>query len=58
MVGDTDLDLRAGRTSGIRTCAALYGYGMRSSLLDPKPDFAIEEPGELLTILRNNGSAK
>jgi len=58
MVGDTELDLRAGRTAGIRTCAALYGYGTRSSLMAPKPDFVIEEPRDLLTILENNSSAK
>jgi len=40
MVGDTRADIAAGKNAGVRTVAALYGFG-GEKLLDHKPDFAI-----------------
>jgi pyrophosphatase PpaX len=50
MVGDTHADIMAGKNAGTRTVAALYGFGGKR-LLDLKPDYAIDELGELLTIV-------
>ncbi len=47
MVGDTTIDIRTGRNAGIKTCAAMYGYGDRTDLLSLKPDGSIESIEEL-----------
>ncbi|MDY0003619.1 MAG: HAD-IA family hydrolase [Polyangia bacterium] len=47
MVGDSLMDLAAGRAAGLATVAALYGYRPPEELLAAKPDAAIEAPAEL-----------
>ncbi len=49
MVGDTAADILAGKNSGTRTVAALYGFG-GESLLDLKPDYAIRDLKEFLLL--------
>lgn len=47
MVGDTFLDVRAGRAAGLSTCAVTWGFGSRESLKDSLPDLTIDEPLQL-----------
>lgn len=46
-VGDSAADMEAGRRAGVKTCAAMYGYGNREELLGWQPDYIIESPAEL-----------
>lgn len=48
LVGDVPVDILAGRAAGVRTCAALYGYGDPKELLALQPDFVIRSPAELV----------
>jgi phosphoglycolate phosphatase len=52
IIGDTEVDLLAGKGAGIMTCAALYGYGTRARLELEKPDFTIDCAAELLRLFR------
>ncbi len=51
LVGDTDNDIRAGKNARILTCGAAYGYFPRERLQAQHPDFLIDAPMELLTVL-------
>ncbi|MFQ5986475.1 MAG: HAD family hydrolase [Thermoplasmata archaeon] len=50
-VGDSPVDLQAGRFAGARTVAALYGYGDDEALLAVDPDGEITRFPELLAVL-------
>lgn len=41
VVGDSPVDIQAGRAAGMRTVAATYGYGTLSALRDAGPDAEI-----------------
>jgi phosphoglycolate phosphatase-like HAD superfamily hydrolase len=47
LVGDMDIDVNTGKRSGILTCAVTYGIGDKDSLLKARPDFLIDDFGEL-----------
>ena len=49
MVGDTHADIEAGKNAGVKTVAALYGFG-GERLIGLEPDYAIRDLRELLTI--------
>ena len=51
LVGDTDNDIRAGKNAGILTCGAAYGYFPRERLQAQDPDFLIDAPMQLLSVL-------
>lgn len=44
MVGDSTLDIRGGKETGIDTVAVLYGYGRKEQLLAASPHFVVEDP--------------
>ena len=48
MVGDSVVDIAAGRQAGVKTCAVLYGYGKREELARHEPDFWIHDLRELV----------
>ncbi len=50
MVGDTHADITAGKNAGVKTVAALYGFG-GELLLELKPDYAIRDLRKLLDIV-------
>ncbi len=50
MVGDTRADIEAGKNAGVRTVAALYGFG-GEHLRELGPDYSIQELRELLAIV-------
>ena len=54
LVGDTDMDIRAGRGAGIGVCGVRYGYGRVVDMERLSPDFFIDSPEELLSILDNH----
>lgn len=55
-VGDSPVDVEAGRAAGMATAAVAWGVFGREALLAVGPDFWVEEPGELLDLcLRGDG---
>ncbi|MFF8730087.1 HAD-IA family hydrolase [Streptomyces sp. NPDC015171] len=59
MVGDSVLDLEAGRRAGVRTAAGLWGQGSRPELLAHAPDLVAGSCTELrdLLLIREEGAA-
>jgi phosphoglycolate phosphatase len=51
MVGDTPVDMLAGKAAGVVTCAVTYGFGAREALLQCAPNYVIESFGELLSVV-------
>lgn len=51
IVGDTEHDINAGRSAGIRTAAVLSGYRSRKHLEEAKPDFIIDSVAGLPHLL-------
>jgi AHBA synthesis associated protein len=51
MVGDSPLDLAAGRAAGVRVAATLWGQGSRDQLLASRPDLVAASCAELGTLL-------
>jgi len=50
-IGDHPDDMKAAFASGMRSIAALWGYGDRILLEESRPDYSIEYPEELLGLL-------
>lgn len=50
IVGDMPDDIQSGKSAGITTIGALYGYGTRESFNHYPPDFFVQSPSELLEI--------
>jgi phosphoglycolate phosphatase len=50
-VGDTDGDILAAQSAGVKSCLAGYGYGNSKRLQGSRPDFFINYPEELLMYL-------
>ena len=53
-VGDSVHDMLAGRAAGVRTAAALWGPFGRSHLEGAQPDYWLERPEELMTLIRES----
>lgn len=51
IVGDMDVDIKAGKAAGILTCAATYGIGTKESLVASSPDYSIDNLLELTQII-------
>lgn len=49
MIGDTYLDIEAGKNAGTKTIRATYGFHTER-LHDPEPDFFIDDIGDILKI--------
>ena len=55
-VGDSPVDIEAGRAAGMTTAAVAWGVFGREALLAVGPDYWLDEPGELLGLcLRGEG---
>jgi phosphoglycolate phosphatase len=52
-VGDTAIDMETARNAGMPACAVTWGYRPRPELEDARPDWLIERPEEILSILDN-----
>ena len=51
-VGDSVHDMRSGRAAGVHTAAALWGPFGRAHLEEAKPDYWLETPEALVTLVR------
>lgn len=47
-IGDSHLDIIAGKTAGIKTAAAMWGAIETQKLLESKPDYTFETPQEFI----------
>ena len=52
IVGDTEVDVRAGKAAGARTIGVTWGYGTRARLEDAGVDYLVETPDALPPLLR------
>jgi pyrophosphatase PpaX len=50
-VGDSVHDMHAGRNAGVRTAAVLWGPFGRSALEPARPDYWLDRPEELITLI-------
>jgi pyrophosphatase PpaX len=50
MIGDSNLDIEAGKNAGTKTARVTYGFH-KDKMHEPQPDFFIGDIGELLNIL-------
>ena len=50
MVGDSYIDIQAGKSAGVKTVGATYGFG-KSEIKNYKPDYIIREISEILSIV-------
>jgi phosphoglycolate phosphatase-like HAD superfamily hydrolase len=48
ITGDTELDIRCGKSAKTKTCGVTYGYRSRESLLKENPDFLIDKITDLI----------
>jgi phosphoglycolate phosphatase len=55
MVGDSAVDVKAGRAAGIRTCGVTYGYAPETFEAHP-PDHLIDALNELPTLVLSQGA--
>jgi phosphoglycolate phosphatase len=53
IIGDTEIDIEAGRRAGIRTCGVLFGFGNEESVRAAAPDYLVEQPLDLKSIFIN-----
>ncbi|MFC2091345.1 HAD family hydrolase [Elusimicrobiota bacterium] len=51
IVGDMDIDIIAGKSAGIMTCAVAYGFGKLQDIVRQKPDFVIDKLADLTKIV-------
>jgi len=51
MVGDTDVDIQAGKSAAVKTCGVTYGSLPRDRMASLHPDFLIDRLPELLEII-------
>lgn len=49
-IGDSPLDVQAGRAAGTTTAGVLWGAGTRTSMAALRPDFLLEQPAQLSAI--------
>ena len=56
MVGDSELDVKCGKSAGAKTAAVTYGYRQKSSLIPEEPDFIIDNLISLKYILSESNS--
>lgn len=50
-IGDSVHDMESGRAAGVRTAGVLWGPFTRDQLERTKPDYWLERPGDLMTLL-------
>ncbi len=53
MIGDTSVDMRAGKAAGAQTVGVLCGFGTEAELVSAGADLVIEQTAELSSIFKN-----
>jgi len=56
MIGDRAFDIEAARSNGVRSVAALWGYGTKSELLAARPDATAETIHDVCALFGVDGS--
>ncbi len=51
IVGDSIMDIEAGKNAGARTCAVLYGFGKKEDLIPLNPDYILNKIIDLKSIM-------
>ena len=51
MVGDTIVDILAGKAAGMRTVGVLCGFGTPKEFMRNPPDFILTSPADLISLL-------
>lgn len=51
MVGDTIVDILAGKAAGMRTAGVLCGFGTPKEFMRKPPDFILTSPADLISLL-------
>lgn len=54
MIGDTKVDMLAGKAAGIKTCGFIGGFRGERELVEANADFLIERFGELQKLIQKN----
>jgi phosphoglycolate phosphatase len=54
MVGDSPMDVEAGRRAGMRTCAVTYGYRPEEELRAAGPDLVVSRMADLASLLSDD----
>jgi len=54
MIGDTRSDIRHGKAAGVRTVAVTWGYQKRHTLEQEEPEFLVDSPNELLSLIQQS----
>ena len=57
-VGDSVHDMHSGRAAGVRTAAALWGPFGRAHLEESKPDYWLEAPRDLVSLVKREREQK
>lgn len=52
IIGDMDVDIMAGKNSGIKTCWVTHGLGRKEDVLPLKPDYIVDDMIELKGIVK------
>jgi len=55
IVGDSYIDIEAGKNAGIKTMAVTYGYSSLKELEQLNPDMIVDYPAEIIDSLLKNG---
>jgi len=55
MVGDTRIDIEAGKNANIDTIALTYGYEVQGKLIECKPTYLIDNFKEIINLLKFKG---
>lgn len=54
MIGDSRVDIDTARKAGLRVVACTWGFVGKEQLKEGKPDYMVDSPKELLTLLKQN----
>lgn len=52
-IGDSNVDMRTGKNAGIKTIGVLWGFRGQDELQSAGADFMIDNPGQIIDIMRN-----
>lgn len=51
MIGDSDIDIKAGKIAGIATCGLTYGIGLIADIKKASPDYILDDIRQLKNII-------
>lgn len=57
-IGDEVRDIEAAHQAGVTSVAVTWGFNTRERLLKAQPEYVVDEPGEILEILKHSVKSK